>query len=86
MVTRNVVLTGQQEDLVRRLVSRGRYQNANEALRAGLRLLECEEEAAAELRQRLLDGLEQARRDDLAAGDGHEAVCRAFAAVRARRP
>ncbi|MFW5739925.1 MAG: type II toxin-antitoxin system ParD family antitoxin, partial [Myxococcota bacterium] len=43
MATRNVVLTDRQSELIDRLVASGRYQNASEALRAGLRLLEREE-------------------------------------------
>ena len=43
MVTRNVVLTESQDQLVQNLVASGRYQNASEALRASLRLLEREE-------------------------------------------
>ena len=84
MATRNVVLTDAQSDLVNRLVSSGRYQNASEALRAGLRLLEREEAELNELRARLAAGLEQARSNDLAEGDGEHAIRRAFAAARAR--
>ena len=40
MPTRNVVLTDHQADLVERLVASGRYQNASEVLRDGLRLVE----------------------------------------------
>jgi antitoxin ParD1/3/4 len=40
MPTRNVVLTDHQKSLVERLVSSGRYQNASEVLREGLRLIE----------------------------------------------
>ncbi len=40
MPTRNVVLTDHQASLVERLVSSGRYQNASEVLREGLRLIE----------------------------------------------
>ena len=40
MPTRNVVLTDYQTDLVERLVASGRYQNASEVLREGLRLVE----------------------------------------------
>lgn len=40
MPTRNVVLTEQHEDLIDRLVKSGRYQNASEVLREGLRLVE----------------------------------------------
>jgi len=43
MPTRNVVLTEHQADLVERLVTSGRYQNASEVLRDGLRLVETRE-------------------------------------------
>lgn len=43
MPTRNVVLTDHQAELVERLVSSGRYQNASEVLREGLRLIEDQE-------------------------------------------
>ncbi len=46
MPTRNVVLTEYQADLVERLVSSGRYQNASEVLREGLRLVEGQEAEA----------------------------------------
>jgi antitoxin ParD1/3/4 len=38
--TRNVVLTERQADLIQSLVDSGRYQNASEVLRDGLRLVE----------------------------------------------
>ena len=82
MATRNVVLTDTQSDLVDRLVASGRYQNASEALRAGLRLLEREESELGELRSRLQSGLEEARRGDLAEGSGEDAIRRAFATAR----
>ena len=40
MPTRNVVLTDHQAHFVENLVSTGRYQNASEVLREGLRLIE----------------------------------------------
>lgn len=40
MPTRNVVLSDHQHDLVDSLVLSGRYQNASEVLREGLRLIE----------------------------------------------
>lgn len=40
MPTRNVVLTDHQANLVEQLVISGRYQNASEVLREGLRLVE----------------------------------------------
>ena len=60
MPTRNVVLTESQADLVRELVESGRYQNASEVIRAGLRLLEDHEAALHEVRAGLLEGLSQA--------------------------
>ncbi len=50
MATRNVVLSQHQHQLVEALVESGRFQNASEVLREGLRLLEREEaEEAAKL-------------------------------------
>jgi antitoxin ParD1/3/4 len=40
MPTRNVVLTKHHEKLLKTLVASGRYQNASEVLREGLRLVE----------------------------------------------
>ena len=40
MPTRNVVLTERQEEVIEILVKSGRYQNASEVLRDGLRLVE----------------------------------------------
>ena len=50
MPTRNVVLSDHQATLVEQLVTSGRYQNASEVLRVGLRLVEqCEAEDAYRL-------------------------------------
>lgn len=50
MSTRNVVLTDHHEAVIKGLVESGRYQNASEVLREGLRLLEQREaEDAAKL-------------------------------------
>jgi antitoxin ParD1/3/4 len=50
MPTRNVVLTKHQEKVIETLVGSGRYQNASEVLREGLRLVEQREaEDAAKL-------------------------------------
>jgi antitoxin ParD1/3/4 len=50
MPTRNVVLSEQQHEFVEELVRSGRYQNASEVLREGLRLIEHRErEEAAKL-------------------------------------
>jgi antitoxin ParD1/3/4 len=85
MATRNVVLTDTQSYLVDRLIASGRYQNASEALRAGLRLLEREEADLSALRDRLAAGVEQARSGQFAEGSGEAAVRRAFAAARTLR-
>ena len=50
MPTRNVVLTTRHEQIIEALVGSGRYQNASEVLRDGLRLVEQREaEDAAKL-------------------------------------
>ena len=85
MTTRNVVLTDTQSALVDRLVASGRFQNASEALRAGLRLLEREEAELGALRDRLTIGVEQARSGQFAEGSGEDAVRRAFARARTTR-
>jgi len=82
MPTRNVVLTDSQTHLIDRLIADGRYQNASEALRAGLRLLEREEAEMEALRTRLAEGLAEARAGSLADGTGEDAIRRAFAAAR----
>ena len=62
MPTRNIVLTQRQADLVERLVSSGRYQNASEVLREALRLLEERDRLRAlrieELRGEIKKGLD----------------------------
>ena len=58
MATRNVVLTERQEALIDALVQSGRYQNASEVLRDGLRLVEtreAEESAKLEALRRAAD-------------------------------
>lgn len=67
MATRNVVLSQHQHDLVESLVQSGRYQNASEVLREGLRLLE-RLEAEDEAKLALLRQAVQAGQSDLAGG------------------
>ena len=56
MPTRNIVLTDHQARLIERLVGSGRYQNASEVLREGVRLVECQEaEHEARLHARIAD-------------------------------
>jgi antitoxin ParD1/3/4 len=67
MPTRNVVLSEHQQDFVETLVQSGRYQNASEVLREGLRLIEERERIEAAK----LKALKQAARkgwDDITAG------------------
>lgn len=47
MPTRNVVITDHQSKLIDTLVETGRYQNASEVLREGLRLIEEREKVQA---------------------------------------
>jgi len=47
MPTRNVVLSEHQQDFIETLVQSGRYQNASEVLREGLRLVERREQLEA---------------------------------------
>lgn len=67
MPTRNVVITEHQQELIESLVESGRYQNASEVLRDGLRLVEQREATEAE-KLRLLRAAAQAGFDDVAAG------------------
>lgn len=84
MATRNVLLTDHQDKLIDALVGSGRYQNASEALRAGLRLLEQEEAGLQALREHLSESIAQAERGEFADGSGEEAIRRAFAEGRKR--
>lgn len=84
MPTRNVVLTDHQAALLDRLVASGRYQNASEAIRAGLNTLEIEEEKALRLRQALLRGLAALEANDFAEGDIEDVFDDALADATAR--
>ena len=68
MPTRNVVLTDHQSSLIDELVESGRYQNASEVLREGLRLIEAREaEDAAKLealRAAVQEGIASMERGD----------------------
>ena len=67
MPTRNVVLTDHQAQFVERLVTAGRYQNASEVLREGLRLVE-RRELEDELRLAALRNAAKAGIADIEAG------------------
>lgn len=67
MPTRNVVLSERQHDLVEALVQSGRYQNASEVLREGLRLIEQRERLEAAKLKMLQDAADKGWAD-IAAG------------------
>lgn len=68
MPTRNVVLTDHQARFVEQLVASGRYQNASEVLREGLRLVE-RRESEDELRLAALRDAAKAGIADIEAGN-----------------
>jgi antitoxin ParD1/3/4 len=63
VATRNVNLTGRYDEFVTEQVTSGRFKNASEVVRAGLRLLECqnreEEEKLALLRSLAAEGFHE---------------------------
>lgn len=67
MPTRNVVLSEHQHELVETLVESGRYQNASEVLREGLRLIE-ERERIEEAKLRALKQAAKQGWADVSAG------------------
>jgi len=67
MPTRNIVLTDHQEELLERLVASGRYQNASEVLREGLRLVE-DREAEEKARLKALREAARVGVEDIEAG------------------
>jgi antitoxin ParD1/3/4 len=81
MATRNVVLTEHQEELIASLVAGGRYQNASEVLREGLRLLERDHQvfdakliALREAAQAGWDDVEAGRYVEVTNETGHRAL------------
>ena len=67
MATRNVVLTDQHQAMIEALVRAGRYQNASEVLREGVRLIE-ERDARDAAKLKLLQEAAQAGFADFDAG------------------
>ncbi|MGA9395783.1 MAG: type II toxin-antitoxin system ParD family antitoxin [Azonexus sp.] len=68
MPTRNVVLTDHQAHFVEQLVTSGRYQNASEVLREGLRLVE-RRESEDEIRLSVLRDIAKVGIADIEAGN-----------------
>ena len=83
----NISLTGELERLVQRKVESGCYRSPSEVIRAGLRLLEREDERTevrlTEIRAQVQAGIEQAERGELV--DGEDAVARAKKRASAKR-
>jgi antitoxin ParD1/3/4 len=67
MPTKNVVVTERQAKLIDRLVSSGRYQNASEVLREGLRFVE-QQERIDKAKLKALREAVQVGIDDIEAG------------------
>jgi antitoxin ParD1/3/4 len=81
MPTRNVVLTDHHEEIIDRLVKSGRYQNASEVLRDGLRLVEQRDALEAAKLVALQDAarigfreIDEGRFHDIAADDLEEFI------------
>ena len=83
----NVSLTEELQELVQKKVESGRYSSASEVIRAGLRLLEQEDELRATrleaVRAQVREGIGQAERGELV--DGEVAVERARERAEAKR-
>ena len=87
MPTRNVVLTDRQALFVEQLVTSGRYQNASEVLREGLRLIErreFEDEARlVALREAAKQGIADIETGNFRSFDGADALARHLTALTA---
>lgn len=88
MPTRNVVLTTRQAEMIEQLLESGRYQNASEVLREGLRLLEqrdAEDKAKLKaLRDATRVGLADVEAQRYRAFDGDDALRRHLATLAER--
>ena len=87
--TKNVVLTDHHKRFVDQLLESGRYQNASEVMRDGLRALEDrikrEEAELAEIQDRIGRSLDQLDRGEYAEGTVEDVFDRAFVRARERR-
>lgn len=84
MPTRNVVLTDHLAGVVDGLVASGRYQNASEAIREGVRLLEREEAEWQAFLDRINGAHDRAIAGERAEGTADEVMERVMARARAR--
>ena len=60
----SITLGNHFEDFVQNRISTGRYKNASEVIRAGLRLLEEEEEKVSALKQAIKEGIDSGIAED----------------------
>lgn len=81
---RNVALTPELSAFVDELVESGNYANASEVMRAGLRALK-DRGALDEIRQRIIDALDQLDRGEGVVGDPKAVLGSVLEAARARR-
>ena len=86
MPTRNVNLTDHYDALIGKLVAAGRFKNVSEAVRAGLHLLEREEQTYAAkleaLRREAAIGREAYERGDYTVLEDDQALSNFFADIR----
>ena len=76
MPSRNISLTEHFDSFVERSIRAGRFANASEVVRAGLHLLEQEEERLAALRRAAAEGFGALDRGEHVQLDGEEALRR----------
>jgi antitoxin ParD1/3/4 len=79
MPTRNVNLTDELDRFVADKIASGRYENASEVIRAGLRALEQHERAFEAKLALLRDALVEGERSGIAEGDPFARVRRSLA-------
>lgn len=64
MKTTSVALGSYFDEFIAATIQTGRYNNASEVVRAGLRLLEEREQKVVQLKKAIHEGLESGRNDD----------------------
>lgn len=72
MKTTSVALGSHFEDFIKVQIANGRYNNASEVIRAGLRLLEDNESRIAALKSAIEEGLDSGIAEDLVVRILHE--------------